>query len=64
VHRDDRGRPRAVFLVNPTKTRQRVEATIPGVVRVRDLLDGTTHELVDGVPMEAATVRFCEVLTT
>jgi hypothetical protein len=62
VHRDGQGSPRVVFLVNPTKTRHRVEATIPGVTRVRDLFDASVHLLSAGVPMEPASIRFCEVV--
>lgn len=62
VHRDAKGEPRVVFLINPTKTRQRVEASIPSVTRVRDALDGSVHELAQGVTVEAASVRFCEVV--
>ncbi len=62
VHRDTEQAPRVLFLVNPTKSRQRMDCTIAGVKRVRDLLDGSTHDLADGVPIDAATVRFCEVL--
>lgn len=62
VHRDASGRPRVVFLVNPTKARQRVEATIAGVARLRDLLDESSFELADGVVVEASSVRFCEVI--
>jgi beta-galactosidase len=62
VHRDAAGEPRVVFLVNPTKARQRVEATIAGVTTVRDLLDGTSFDLREGVVVEASAVRFCEVV--
>jgi len=62
VHHDREGAPRVVFLINPTRSRQRVAAEIAGVKRVRDLLDGSTHELSAGVPTDALTVRFCEVL--
>lgn len=62
VHCDAQGSPKVVFLINPGRHRQRVEATIPGVKRVRDLIDGSTHELAHGVPVESATVRFCEVV--
>lgn len=61
VHRDDTG-PRVVFLVNPTRTRQRIVATIPNVRTVRDLFDATTHVLSDGVPLDATSVRFMEVV--
>jgi hypothetical protein len=62
LHRDREGAPRVVFLINPTRTRQRIAAEVAGVKRVRDLLDGSTHELSAGVPTDALTVRFCEVL--
>lgn len=62
LHRDDEGKPRVVFLINPTKSRQRVEAKIAGVTRVRDLLEGTTFDLAAGVAVDALTVRFCEVV--
>lgn len=62
VHHDAEGNPRVVFLINPTRARQRAEAAIPGVTRVRDLLDGTTHDLAAGVAIEPLTVRFCEVV--
>lgn len=62
VHRDAAGAPRVVFLVNPTKARKHVEATIAGVTTVRDLLDGTTFELASGVTVEGSAVRFCEVV--
>ena len=64
VHRDDKGAPRAVFVVNPTPTRQRVEASAKGVARIRDLLDGSMHVLAEGVAMEPSSVRFCEALPT
>ena len=62
VHRDRSGKPRAIFLINPTKTRQRIEAAIPHVARVRDLFDASVHVLSSGVPLEPASIRFCEVL--
>ncbi len=62
LHRDREGAPRVVFLINPTRTRQRIVSEVAGVKRVRDLLDGSTHELSAGVPTDALTVRFCEVL--
>ncbi len=62
MHRDIEGNPRVVFLINPTRSRQRVEARIPGVSKLRDLIDGATFELAAGVPVDALTVRFCEVL--
>jgi beta-galactosidase len=62
VHHDANGRARVVFFVNPTRSRQRLEATIDGVREVRDLIEGTTHVLEAGVAMEAASVRFCEVV--
>jgi beta-galactosidase len=62
VHRDAAGKPRVVFLVNPTKARQHVDATIAGVTSLRDLLDGTSFDLAAGVTVEAASVRFCEVV--
>jgi beta-galactosidase len=62
LHRDREGAPRVVFLINPTRTRQRIAADVAGVKRVRDLLDGSTHELSAGVPADALTIRFCEVL--
>jgi beta-galactosidase len=61
VHRDESG-PRVVFLVNPTRNKQRVIASIEGVRMVRDLLDASTHVLSDGVPLDALSVRFCEVI--
>ncbi|MGZ3422186.1 MAG: beta-galactosidase [Polyangiales bacterium] len=64
VHRDVEGAPRVVFLVNPTRDRQRLMVSVPGVTRVKDLLDGSTHELENGVIVDATTVRFCEVLST
>ena len=62
VHRDVEGKPRVVFLINATKSRQRVEARIPGVTHVRDLIEGSTLTLAGGVAVDALTVRFCEVL--
>ncbi len=62
VHLDEKGVPRVVFLINPTKTKQVVEAQIPGVSRVTDLFDGTTSLLEDGVSVDAGSVRFCEVI--
>ncbi|GAC1352105.1 MAG: hypothetical protein NVSMB1_11670 [Polyangiales bacterium] len=61
VHRNVNGAARVVFILNPTKTRQRLTAIIPGVKRVRDLIDGTVHDLEAGVVNDANTVRFCEV---
>lgn len=64
VHRDAEGAPRVLFLVNPTRDRQHVTAHVAGVQRARDLLDGTTFDLAQGVNVDALTVRFCEVLTS
>lgn len=64
VHHDDSGAPRVMFLVNPTRGRQHVTAHVPGVVRARDLLDGTTFDLAQGINVDALTVRFCELLTS
>jgi len=64
VHRDDKGAPRVLFLVNPTRGRLHVEAEVPGVTHARDVLDGTTFELGKGVNVDALTVRFCEVVVT
>lgn len=62
LHRDVEGNPRVIFLINPTRQRQRVEARIASVSRVRDLLEGSTHELAAGVAVEPLTIRFCEVV--
>jgi hypothetical protein len=62
VHADAAGKPRVVFLINPTKARQHVEAVIAGVTKLRDLLDGTAFELAEGVNVEPGSVRFCEVV--
>jgi beta-galactosidase len=62
LHRDDEGRPRAAFFLNPTKVRQRIDVRWPDVRRVRDLLDGSVHVLADGVAVEPTVVRFCEVI--
>jgi hypothetical protein len=62
VHRDAEGAPRVVFLVNPTRDRQRLTTSIAGVSRLKDLLDGSTHDLDHGVIVDAMTVRFCEVV--
>jgi hypothetical protein len=63
LHRSESGEPRVVFVINPSKQRQRVEVDVPGVTRIRDLLDGTTHELAAGVVVEGGSVRFCEVVS-
>ncbi|MBI2391071.1 MAG: beta-galactosidase [Deltaproteobacteria bacterium] len=62
VHRDATGTPRVVFLINPTRARQHLEVHVSGVSKIRDLLDGTTHDLAHGVNVEASSVRFCEVV--
>lgn len=62
VHQNAAGAPRAVFVINPTKSRQRVETNVVGVGRVRDLFDGTSHVLANGISVDASTVRFCEVV--
>jgi beta-galactosidase len=62
VHRDVEGQPRVVFLINSSRSRVRLEPRVPGVTRVRDLLDGTTFDLDKGVAVDALTVRFCEVV--
>lgn len=64
VHHDASGAPKVLFLVNPTRVRQHVTAHVPGVQRARDLLDGATFDLAQGVNVEALTVRFCEVVTS
>jgi beta-galactosidase len=62
VHADAAGKPRVVFLINPTKARQHVEAVISGVTKLRDLLDGASFDLAGGVNVEPGSVRFCEVV--
>jgi beta-galactosidase len=62
VHRDAEGAPRVVFLINPTRDRQRLTMSIAGLSRLKDLLDGSTHEIEHGVIVDATTVRFCEVV--
>jgi len=48
LHSDARGRPRVLFLVNPTEWAHECSVKLPGVARVADALDGSTIEVNRG----------------
>jgi len=62
IHRDAAGAPRVIFLVNPTKMRQRITVTGAPVQHARDLFDQTACDLAEGVTVEPSSIRFCEVI--
>ena len=64
VHRDNTGRARVAFVINPSPRAQRAELSLPGIARAVDALDGSEFrarvDLLE-VPLPAHTVRLLEL---